>query len=163
MGPNAEVAHNSFADEMLAREVAARRIAATEIASSVASEVHQQEIVAAECLVEVERLRCAVENENARTLVAEQTLQIARLTEQLELQRPQVKTGSDSPPPRAVPIEVGMVTPTPLAPMGRPVVKRLLADFRINLTVNADDYESAVQAGAKFDEVNGCSFRRAWI
>ena len=95
--------------------------------------------------------------------MAEQTLQIARLTEQLELQRHQVKTGPASSPPRAVPIEVGMVTPTSVAPMGRPVVKRVLADFRVNLTVSADDYESAVQAGAKFDEVNGCSFRRAWI
>ena len=38
------------------------------------------------------------------------------------------------------------------------MVKRLLADFRINLTVNADDYESAVRAGALFDEVNGVLF-----
>ena len=45
-----------------------------------------------------------------------------------------------------------------MTPMGRPVVKRVLADFRINLTVSADDYEAAVQAGALFDEVNGVLF-----
>jgi len=43
--------------------------------------------------------------------------------------------------------------------MGRPVeVKRVLADFRVNLTVPADDYSDAVQAGAIFDEVNGVLF-----
>ena len=37
-------------------------------------------------------------------------------------------------------------------------MKRVLADFRINLTVSADDYEAAVQAGALFDGVNGVLF-----
>ena len=46
-----------------------------------------------------------------------------------------------------------------MTPMGRPVqVERVLADFRINLTVSADDYEAAVQAGALFDGVNGVLF-----
>ena len=38
------------------------------------------------------------------------------------------------------------------------MVKRVLADFRVNLTVKASDYESAVQAGAEFDQVNGVLF-----
>ena len=58
-----------------------------------------------------------------------------------------------------------MVTPSGavreqlVPPMGRPVqVKRVLADFRINLTVPVDDYEAAVLAGALFDRVNGVLF-----
>ena len=58
-----------------------------------------------------------------------------------------------------------MVTPSGavreqlVPPMGRPVqVKRVLADFRINLTVPADDYGAAVLAGALFDKVNGVLF-----
>ena len=44
-------------------------------------------------------------------------------------------------------------------PMGQPVeVKRVLADFRVNLTVSANDHGEAVLAGAIFDEVNGVLF-----
>ena len=37
-------------------------------------------------------------------------------------------------------------------------VKRILADFRVNLTVSSEDYNKAVEAGAIFDEVNGVLF-----
>ena len=37
-------------------------------------------------------------------------------------------------------------------------VTRVLADFRVNLTVRAEDYELAVTSGALFDEINGVLF-----
>ena len=37
-------------------------------------------------------------------------------------------------------------------------VARVLADFRVNLTVRAEDYEMAVTSGALFDEINGVLF-----
>ena len=37
-------------------------------------------------------------------------------------------------------------------------VKRILADFRVNLTVSSKDYNEAVEAGAIFDGVNGVLF-----
>ena len=37
-------------------------------------------------------------------------------------------------------------------------VTRVLADFRVNLTVRAEDYEMAVTSGALFDEINGVLF-----
>ena len=44
-------------------------------------------------------------------------------------------------------------------PKRRPVeVKRVLADFRVNLTVPTGDHDKAVMAGAIFDEVNGVLF-----
>ena len=77
----------------------------------------------------------------------------------------ELKSAPVCTPSRAIPIEVGMVTPSnavqeqSVTPMGRPVqVKRVLADFRINLTVSADDYEADVLAGAFLDEVNGVLF-----
>ena len=78
----AEVAKVSFADEMRAREVEARRIAASEVEAR-----RLAELSAAERLAEIGRLKCEMESESARALVVEQTSQIARLTEQLELQR----------------------------------------------------------------------------
>ena len=85
-----EVAHVSFADEMRAREVEARRIAASEVEARRLAEVG-----AAERLAEIGRLKCEMESESARALVVEQISQIARLTEQLELQRSQMQSASD--------------------------------------------------------------------
>ena len=157
----------SFAEEMRVREEEARRLAELNTAMAV------------ERLEELERLKCEVESETARALVVEQNTQIVRLTEQLESQRirleltagaqqmraavdEELKSTPVGTPPRAVPIEVGMVTPSGavqeqlVTPMGRPVqVKRV---FRINLTVPVDDYEAAVLAGALFDKVNGVLF-----
>ena len=37
-------------------------------------------------------------------------------------------------------------------------VKRILADFRVNLTVSSGDYNKAMEAGAIFDGVNGVMY-----
>ena len=76
--------------------------------------------------------------------------------------------------PRAVPIEVSVAAPAVVAMPWKQLsngagsrneakkrsveVKRILADFRVNLTVSAEDYNEAVEAGAIFDEVNGVLF-----
>ena len=56
--------------------------------------------------------------------------------------------------------EVSVAVPAVVAmPWKRSVeVKRILADFRVNLTVSTEDYNEAVEAGAIFDEVNGVLF-----
>ena len=139
----AKVRNVSFAEELRVREEEARRLAElnTAVAAERLEELERLKCemesetarVAAERLEELERLKCEMESETARALVVEQNAQIARLTEQLESQRirleltagaqqmraavdEELKSTPVGTPPRAVPIEVGMVTPSGAVP-----------------------------------------------
>ena len=136
----AKVRNVSFAEELRVREEEARRLAElnTAVAAERLEELERLKCemesetarVAAERLEELERLKCEMESETARALVIEQDAQIARLTRDGTARVAADSTRLDGgdpadsgsggrrlgidtrvvTPPRAVPIEVGMVT-----------------------------------------------------